>query len=80
MGFSGVALYAHLRDRYNPGWNTAFLAGLAVWVVGYLSGSITGAAMGVFPASLAIESTLGGLIEILLATLLGAYFYLPARK
>ena len=80
MGFSSVMLYAHLRDRYNPGWQTACLSGLAIWVVGYLSGSVTGAALGVFPVSLAVDSTLSGLIEILLASMLGAFIYQPARK
>lgn len=80
MGFSGVALYAHLCDRYHSGWRTACRAGLAVWIVGYLSGSVTGASMGVFPASLAIEATIAGLFEILLATALGAHLYQFARK
>lgn len=80
MGFAGVGLYVHLRDRYGPGPSTACLAGLAVWIVGYVSGAITGAAMGVFPASLALESTLAGLIEVIAATALGAYFYQPLSK
>jgi len=80
MGMAGVTVYAHVRDRYGPGLGTACLAGSAVWVVGYLSGTITGAVMNVFPASLAVESTIGGLIEILAATALGAYFYQPLKK
>ena len=80
MGFGSMLLYVHLRDRYNPGWQTACLSGLAIWVVGYLSGSVTGAAMGMFPLSLAVDSTLLGLIEILLASLFGAFIYQPASK
>lgn len=80
MGFAGVILYVHLRDRYGAGAGTACLAGLAVWIVGYLSGTITGAAMSVIPASLAVDSTIAGLVEILLATALGSYFYQPFRK
>ncbi len=80
MGFGSVLLYVHLRDRYNPGWQTACLSGFAIWVVGYLSGSVTGAAMGMFPLALAVDSTLMGLVEILLASLTGAFIYQPVSK
>lgn len=80
MGFAGVGLYVHLRDRYGPGPRTACFAGLAVWVVGYVSGAVTGAAMGMVPAPLAVESSLAGLIEVVAATALGAYFYQPLNK
>jgi hypothetical protein len=79
MGLSVVALYAHVIDRYGQGWKTAGLVGLAVWVVGYLSGAMTGAAMQIFPVSLAVNMALAGLIEIEAASMVGGAIYGPKR-
>jgi hypothetical protein len=79
MGLAAVALYAHVSDRYGQGWKTACLAGLAVWVVGYLPGAMSGAALGLFPVKLAIDATLAGLIEIVVAAMAGAAICRPNR-
>ena len=80
LGLTSIALYAHIRDRYGPGWRTAWIAGLAVWCVGYLSGTVAGVSMGIFPLSLATDATLAGLIEILAASTAGAWLYRPLTK
>lgn len=78
-GLSTVALYAHLIDRYGSGWSTACIAGFAVWVVGYFSGTMTGAAMDILPLKLAVDTTLAGLIEIIGASIAGAALYRPRK-
>ena len=72
-------MYSEMRDRYGPGWRNALCAALAVWVIGYLSGAIPGLAMGIFPASLMITGTIIGLVEIVIGTELGAWYYRPAE-
>ncbi|MBA3974743.1 MAG: hypothetical protein C0504_11075 [Candidatus Solibacter sp.] len=79
MGLSAVALYAHLIGFYGQGWMTASLAGLAVWVVGYLSWAMTGAAMNIIPVPLAVNMALAGLIEIEAASMAGGAIYRPRR-
>jgi hypothetical protein len=77
MGLSAVFFYAHLIDRYPNRWRTACIAGAWVWVLSYLSGSSTGVAMGLIPVSLAVDTSLGGLIAMVGATLAGAALYRP---
>jgi len=79
MGIAAVWLYSEMRDRYGPGWRNALCAALAVWVIGYLSGVIPGVAMGIFPAGLMIAGAVVGLIEVVLGTELGAWYYRPAE-
>jgi hypothetical protein len=78
MGLSAVWLYTQIRDRYGPGLRTAICAALAIWVIGYFAGMMTGVAMGMFPAQLMLIGTVAGLAEIILGTTLGAWFYRPA--
>jgi hypothetical protein len=79
MGIAAVWLYSELRDRYGPGWRNALCAALAVWAIGYLLSAIPGIAMGVFPASLMIIGVVAGLIEMVIGTELGAWYYRPAE-
>jgi peptidoglycan/LPS O-acetylase OafA/YrhL len=79
MGIAAVWLYSEMRDRYGPGWRSALCAASAVWVIGYMASAIPGIAMGVFPAGLMIIGTLVGLIEVVLGTELGAWYYRPAE-
>jgi peptidoglycan/LPS O-acetylase OafA/YrhL len=79
MGISAVWLYSEMRDRYGPGWRNALCAAAAVWVIGYLSGTISGVAMGIFPAGLMMTGAAAGLIEMVVGTELGAWYYRPAE-
>jgi hypothetical protein len=79
MGLAAVWLYSETRDRYGPGWRNALCAASAVWVIGYLSGTITGIAMGMFPASLMLIGAAAGLVEVIAGTELGAWLYKPAE-
>ena len=69
-----VWLYAGIRPRYGAGPKTAVLASLAVWVIGHLVFA-SYAFMGVLPWSLVIGATIGGLIAVLAAGLVGCWLY-----
>lgn len=79
MGIAAVWLYSEMRDRYGPGWRNALCAALAVWVIGYFISAIPGVALGIFPAGLMITGIIAGLIEVVLGTELGAWYYRPAK-
>jgi hypothetical protein len=75
VGTTAVWIYAAAVPRFGAGPKTAVRAGLATWVLGYLSGSIAALPIGIFPAWLLGMSTLVGLPEAIGATLVGAAVY-----
>lgn len=77
-GIFAVWLYAAIRPRYGPGPTTAAWAGFAVWFIGYLLPTLGYAAFDLFPARLLTIGVLVGLVETILATVLGAWLYKEA--
>ena len=75
VGIFAVWLYAALRPRYGPGPKTALCAGSAVWGLGYLLASVTSIALNLFPLRIMIIGLAVGLVEVLVATLVGARLY-----
>ena len=76
LGFFAVWLYAAIRPRYGAGPKTALCAGLAVWAMSYLySGVYIDAGILVVPTKLTWRPVAWGLVEIPVATLLGAWVY-----
>jgi hypothetical protein len=75
MGIFAVWLYAAIRPRFGAGPRTAVIAALAAWLSGYLLSLIPPAVTGLFPARLMLIGLGVGLVEILLATQVGAYVY-----
>jgi hypothetical protein len=76
LGILAVWLYAAIRPRFGPGPKTALCAGLAVWAMSYLyAGVYVDAGIVVFPMKLTWLPVLWGLVEVPLATLLGAWLY-----
>jgi hypothetical protein len=75
MGIAAVWTYAAIRPRFGEGAGTAFIAALLIWIVGYLIGDAYNAVVGLFPLSLTIILVAVGLVEIVVATLVGAYLY-----
>ncbi len=75
IGIFAVWLYAAIRPRYGPGPRTAVCAGLSVWFLGYLLALVPPIIIEIFPYSLAVIMLVAGLIELVAATLLGAYLY-----
>jgi hypothetical protein len=75
VGISAIWLYAAARPRFGPGAGTAVLTGFAFWVIGYLFPNLLSWALAIFPSRLLAIDTTVGLVEIILASLAGAYIY-----
>ena len=75
-GFVAVWIYVAIRPRFGPGLKTAIYAAIASWVLGALlpNASFMYAA-GLFPRHLTLYTTIGALVEIAVATILGAALY-----
>ena len=74
-GIAAVWTYAAIRPRFGEGPGTAFIAALLVWVLAYLSADAANAVAGFFSVTLAVTMICVGLVEIVVATLAGAYLY-----
>lgn len=77
-GLFAVWVYAAIRPRFGPGPRTAIWAGLAAWFGGYFLTSLGYASLGIFPSQLLVIGTAIGLVEMILATLVGALVYKEA--
>ncbi|HEY9139746.1 MAG TPA: hypothetical protein VIN93_02595 [Bryobacteraceae bacterium] len=77
-GIIAVWLYAAIRPRFGAGLRTAIAAGAAVWLLAYAMKDAMMAFLHVFPLGLLLLVTAVGLVEVLIATSLGAYFYREA--
>jgi hypothetical protein len=75
VGIFAVWLYAAIRPRYSAGPKTALCAGSAVWGLGYLLASAAPIVLNLFPARVMAIGLVVGLVEVLVATLLGAWVY-----
>ncbi len=79
-GMLAVWLYAAIRPRYGAGPRTALYAGVGVWLLAYLLPTLVWMPTGLFPGRLLRIALLGGLAEILVATLAGAWLYKEQEK
>jgi hypothetical protein len=73
-----VWLYAAIRPRFGAGAKAAALAGVIAW---FLSTLLPGAAMvnmGLYPSNLNVTVTIWGLVESVIACILGAWLYKEA--
>jgi magnesium-transporting ATPase (P-type) len=75
LGIAAVWLYAAIRPRYGPGPNTALRAGLATWAIAVFLSNFVGSPLGLFPLRLLVIATVVALVEIVVATLVGAWLY-----
>lgn len=75
MGIVTVWLYAAIRPRFGPGPRTALLAGLVVWFLTPVLGSVGFLVMGLFPAKLVAIGIVWTLAELLLASVAGTWLY-----
>src|SRR5438132_8470341 len=75
LGIASVWLYAAIRPRYNPGVNTALRAAVAVWVMAAFLPNLGNYALGTVPVRLVVISTIVSLVELVVATLIGAWLY-----
>jgi hypothetical protein len=75
IGIVAIWLYAAVRPRLGPGPATAVKVAVAVWLLWYLPATSVYASFGIFPARLLVVTAIGGLVNVVLATLAGAWLY-----
>jgi hypothetical protein len=78
IGFVAVWTYAAIRPRFGAGVMTGVYAGLLTWVTAYLLANVTPVVMGVFSLHMASVLVIFGLVEIVVATVVGAWLYKEA--
>jgi hypothetical protein len=78
LGIALVWIYAAIRPRFGAGVKTAVIAGVIAWLIGTCLPSAAFAIMGVWPTDLAAIGCLWGLVEIVIATIAGAWVYKEA--
>lgn len=77
-GIVAVWTYAAIRPRFGAGVKTAVYAAGLTWVTAYLLATVTPVVMGIFSHSVAMVLLAGGLVEIVVATIVGAWLYKEA--
>src|SRR5215467_8559108 len=75
LGIGSVWIYAAIRPRYGAGPGTAVRAGLASWALAVFLANLSNYPLGLFPTRLLVVSSIVALIEIVVATLVGAWLY-----
>ena len=74
-GIAAVWAYAAMRPRFGAGPMTAVYVALLVWVVGYVIPNVFQTVSGLVPLNMMLTITVVGLVEIIVATVSGAYIY-----
>ena len=75
LGLATVWLYAAIRTRFGPGVPTAVLNGAVVWFLAYLWPGMADVVLQIFPSNLVAIGVAWGLVEIILASIAGAWLY-----
>jgi hypothetical protein len=74
-GLVGLWIYVGIRPRYGAGPKTAALAGLLLWIPGFLTHALSQFALGDIPSRIIVVGSIGGLVAVLVATVAGAALY-----
>lgn len=74
-GIGAVWTYAAIRPRYGAGAKTGAIAGVAVWYLAVFLSSVAMMNLSIFPQNLLVTGLIWGLVEYIVATIAGAYFY-----
>jgi hypothetical protein len=75
LGSLAVWVYAAIRPRFGAGPRTAMIAGIVAWSFYYGLGVMNQVTQGIWPLSGLVITAIWGLLEMILATTLGARFY-----
>jgi len=75
IGILAVWLYAAIRPRFGAGAGTAVKAGVLMWLLVSVQWAISAAPMGLFPQHLIAIGVAYTLVELVVATVLGAWLY-----
>ncbi len=77
-GLALIFFYAGVRPRFGPGPRTAVRVAVALWLGGYLLFLLGYQVLGLFPAGMLVLWGTVGLVEMILACLVGAWLYREA--
>jgi hypothetical protein len=77
-GIGAVWGYAAIRPRFGAGAKTAIIAGVAVWYFSRFLGAIGEMNMGMAPRGMVMTGLVWSLVELGIATLVGAWLYKEA--
>src|SRR5215470_11834409 len=75
LGIAAVWIYAAIRPRYGAGPRTAVRAGLATWAFAVFLANLANYPLGLLPARLLVITSIVALVEVVVATLVGAWLY-----
>ncbi len=75
IGILAVCYYAAIRPRFGAGPKTAACAGIGVWLLAYLVPTIGMVPSGLFPNRLLWLPVAVALVELPVATVIGAWLY-----
>jgi hypothetical protein len=78
IGLALVFFYAAARPRFGPGPKTAATIAVALWIAGYLVSLLGYYMIGLFPTSMLALWGLVGLIEVIVAAMVGGWIYREA--
>lgn len=79
VGLTMVFFYAAARPRFGPGPRTAVIVAVALWLGSYVVSLLGYGMLGLFPGGLLVMWAVVGLIELILASLLGGWIYREAQ-
>lgn len=74
-GLAAVWFYAAARTRFGPGPGTAVKVAVVLWIGSYFIAILAYCAMELFPTSLLVPWGVISLIEMIVATIAGAWLY-----
>ena len=77
-GMGAVWVYAAIRPRFGAGAKTAMIAGVAVWYLSRFLGAIGEMNMGMASQKMIMTGLVWALVEIVIATIAGAWAYREA--
>ena len=77
-GIAAVWTYAAIRPRFGAGVMTAAYAGLLIWLVGDALPDVSNMIAGLFPSNMTTMLVGVGLVELVAATIAGAFVYKEA--
>ena len=77
VGIIGVWIYTRFRPKYGPGPKTALRSALSIWIVFWVIPMMGLQPMNLFPNVLLFTTIGVGLLDSILAVLLGAWIYRP---
>jgi hypothetical protein len=76
LGIVAIVIYLGFRPLFGANWKTAIYAGLVAWFVGVLLPNTSHMIVAeLVTKHLALNTTLGGLVEVVAGTVAGAWLY-----